>query len=158
MKKLVSIFLLLCIVFSLSAPAFAADSVSPITVNSYDVITIPTTTELPIITSRTAAPQVTALELYDYGWIEGTDHWGVIIKVTGYGNDARKAYWNDTQLTVNDKSLYRHWVDAYRTAVAFAYLYDCGPITEPGTYTFETTYTSTNWPYTQKSISVDFSF
>lgn len=45
-----------------------------------------------------------------------------------------------------------------KTAVAFAYLYDCGPITEPGTYTFKTTYVSTNWPYTEKSISLDFTF
>lgn len=86
-------------------------------------------------------------------------HWGVIIKVTGYGNDNRKAFWNDTQLTSNDKTLHGYWLGPdNKTAVAFAYLYDCGPITEPGTYTFKTTYVSTNWPYTEKSISLDFTF
>ena len=41
------------------------------------------------------------------------------------------------------------------TGIAVEY---CGPITEPGTYTFKTTYVSTNWPYTEKSISLDFTF
>ena len=161
MKKIISLFIALCIALSLSVPVFAATSDSPITISSEDVITHSTPIPAPTITLRKSAPQVTALELYDYdyGWIEGTDHWGVIIKVTGYGNDNRKAFWNDTQLTSNDKTLHGYWLGPdNKTAVAFAYLYDCGPITEPGTYTFKTTYVSTNWPYTEKSISLDFTF
>ena len=159
MKKIISLFIALCIALSLSVPVFAATSDSPITISSEDVITHSTSIPAPTITLRKSAPQVTALELYDYGWIEGTDHWGVIIKVTGYGNDNRKAFWNDTQLTSNDKTLHGYWLGPdNKTAVAFAYLYDCGPITEPGTYTFKTTYVSTNWPYTEKSISLDFTF
>lgn len=158
MKKVVQIFLMLCLMFSISVPAFAADSDLSITVDSNDVIAFSDPIELPEIISRGKAPQVTAVELYGYGWIDGTDHWGVIVKVTGVGSDTRKAYWNDTQLGLDDVSLYTYWLGADRTAVAFAYLYDCGPITEPGEYTFKTTYTSVNSPYTQKSISVNFTF
>lgn len=131
MKKIISLFIALCIALSLSVPVFAATSDSPITISSEDVITHSTPIPAPTITLRKSAPQVTALELYDYGWIEGTDHWGVIIKVTGYGNDNRKAFWNDTQLTSNDKTLHGYWLGPdNKTAVAFAYLYDCGPIAE----------------------------
>lgn len=158
MKKIISILLALFMMFSISAPAFAADSESSIIVDSKDVIVLANPTEPFEMTSRKTAPQVTALDLYDYGWIEGTDHWGVIIKVTGYGNDVRRAYWNDTQLSSSDKSLYDYWVGADNAVYAFAFLYDCGPITEPGTYTFKTTYKSTNWPYTEKSISAKFNF
>ena len=92
MKKIISLFIALCIALSLSVPVFAATSDSPITISSEDVITHSTPIPAPTITLRKSAPQVTALELYDYGWIEGTDHWGVIIKVTGYGNDNRKHF------------------------------------------------------------------
>ena len=81
MKKIISLFIALCIALSLSVPVFAATSDSPITISSEDVITHSTPIPAPTITLRKSAPQVTALELYDYGWIEGTDHWGVIIKV-----------------------------------------------------------------------------
>lgn len=73
MKKVISIFLMLCLMFSISVPAFAADSDLSITVDSNDVIALSDPIEPPEIISRGKAPQVTAVELYGYGWIDGTD-------------------------------------------------------------------------------------
>lgn len=167
MKKLSRLFTcllstLLCI--SAMLPSTLATNLSTgltnkINISSNNIIEMPSKpVEFPAISTRAGAPQVTKLEYFDSGIIEGTDHFGVIIKVTGYGNDSQKAYWDDTQLSSNDKSLYGYWVGADKRVVAFAYLYDCGPVTEVGVHTFKTTYTSTNWPYTQKSISLNFKF
>ncbi len=165
MKKIVSFLLTLCIVvggLNICGVSVSAAETYPtiISVSADDVIKMPSEpVELPSDVTRASAPQVTKLEYFDSGIIEGTDHFGVVIKVTGYGNDYKRAYWDDTQLTINDKSLYGYWVGAdNKTVIAFAYLYDCGPVTEAGVHTFKTTYTSTNSPYTQKSISLDFLF
>ena len=40
----------------------------------------------------------------------------------------------------------------------FYYTYDCGPITQAGSYRFNTTFRSTNFPNTTRSFSTVFTF
>jgi hypothetical protein len=43
-------------------------------------------------------------------------------------------------------------------ADGFYYTYDCGPITQAGSYRFNTTFRSTNFPNTTRSFSTVFTF
>ena len=98
------------------------------------------------------APQVTSIVLYDAGWLEN-GNFGVIIQVYGYGSDTT---------TFDGRSI--SWIEqepfilSGTGADGFYYLYDCGPITEARSYTFATTFRSTNFPYSQRSFSEVFTF
>ncbi|MDE6253090.1 MAG: hypothetical protein K2M78_10710 [Lachnospiraceae bacterium] len=98
------------------------------------------------------APQVTSISLYRYGWLTN-GNFGVTIKVYGYGSDTT---------TFNGKSI--SWINQEPFIVSgtgadgFYYTYDCGPITQAGSYRFETTFRSTNFPYTTRSFSETFTF
>lgn len=98
------------------------------------------------------APQVTSISLYRYGWLTN-GNFGVTIKVYGYGSDTT---------TFNGNRI--SWIDqepfiVYGTgADGFYYTYDCGPVTQAGSYTFSTTFRSTNYPYGTRSFSEVFTF
>lgn len=98
------------------------------------------------------APQVTKILLYNYGWLEN-GNFGVILKVYGYGSDTT---------TFNGRSI--SWIEQEPFIISgtgadgFYYLYDCGPVTQPGNYSFKSTFRSTNFPYGQVSFSDVFTF
>lgn len=98
------------------------------------------------------APQVTSISLYRYGWLTN-GNFGVTIQVYGYGSDTT---------TFNGKSISWIYQEPFiisgTGADGFYYTYDCGPITQAGSYTFSTTFRSTNFPYTTRSFSEVFTF
>ena len=98
------------------------------------------------------APQVTKIELENYGWLEN-GNFGVILKVYGYGSDVT---------TFNGKSI--SWIEQEPFIISgtgadgFYYLYDCGAITSPGSYPFRSTFTSTNFPNKKVTFNDVFTF
>ena len=98
------------------------------------------------------APQVTSISLYRYGWLTN-GNFGVTIKVYGYGSDTT---------TFDGRSI--SWIHQVPFIVSgtgadgFYYTYDCGPITQAGSYRFDTTFRSTNFPYSTRSFSEVFTF
>ena len=98
------------------------------------------------------APQVTRISLYRYGWLTN-GNFGVTIKVYGYGSDTT---------TFDGRSI--SWIHQEPFIVSgtgadgFYYTYDCGPITQAGSYRFDTTFRSTNFPYSTRSFSEVFTF
>lgn len=100
------------------------------------------------------APQVTRIELYNFGFMEN-GNFGVILKVTGYGNDMRRAFFNGNPLSSKQVG---YFINYGNTADGFYWLYDCGPITEAGSYPFTTTYKSTNAPYGTLTYTDEFVF
>ncbi|MDR2022679.1 MAG: hypothetical protein LBQ71_05385 [Hungatella sp.] len=97
-------------------------------------------------------PQVTSITYEDAGWLSN-GHFGVIIKVMGYGSDITK--WDN-------KRIYNFKQDPivlYGTGCdGFYYWFDCGTITSAGTYRFESNFTSNEAPYKQKYFYKDFPF
>ncbi len=95
---------------------------------------------------------MTEIQLADYDWLEN-GNFGVIIKVYGYGSD---------NTTFDGHSI--SWIEREPFIISgtgadgFYYLYDCGPVIEEGNYRFATTFTSTNFPYSQRSFSTTFTF
>lgn len=98
------------------------------------------------------APQVTSISLYKYGWLTN-GNFGVTIKVYGYGSDTT---------TFDGRSI--SWIHQEPFIISgtgadgFYYTYDCGPITQAGSYRFNTTFRSTNFPNTTRSFSTVFTF
>lgn len=98
------------------------------------------------------APQVTKIELEGYGWLQN-GNFGVILKVYGYGSDTT---------TFNGKSV--SWIEKEPFIISgtgadgFYYLFDCGPITAPGSYSFRSTFRSTNFPYKEVTYTDVFTF
>jgi len=89
------------------------------------------------------APQVTKIELYDYGWLNN-GNFGVILKVYGYGQD--ESFFNGSRIyPIQQIPFIIYGIGAD----GFYYVYDCGPVTEPDDYKFETTFTSINPPYSK---------
>lgn len=158
MKKLLSLFLSLCIFSCCSITALAADTSETITVKPTDVLTIPTSHVLQPIMPRGNggdAPPITKIELDSYGWLKDSGNFGIILKVTGYGNDNGRAYFNNQKITSERLD---YFINSGFTADGWYWLYDCGPITEPGTYPFKTTFRSTNPPYNNLTFSTSFTF
>ena len=80
-------------------------------------------------------------------------NFGVTIKVYGYGSDTT---------TFDGRSI--SWIHQEPFIISgtgadgFYYTYDCGPITQAGSYRFNTTFRSTNFPNTTRSFSTVFTF
>ena len=98
------------------------------------------------------APQVTKIECERYGWLKN-GHWGVVLKVYGYG-------WDRTTFDGNKISWIREepFIISGTGADGFYYLYDCGTITSAGNYPFISTFTSTNFPYKKATLNYMFTF
>lgn len=80
-------------------------------------------------------------------------NFGVTIKVYGYGSDTT---------TFDGRSI--SWIHQEPFIISgtgadgFYYTYDCGSITQAGSYRFNTTFRSTNFPNTTRSFSTVFTF
>lgn len=98
------------------------------------------------------APQVTKIECERYGWLKN-GHWGVVLKVYGYG-------WDRTTFDGKKISWIREepFIISGTCADGFYYLYDCGTITSAGNYPFNSTFTSTNFPYKKVTLNYMFTF
>ena len=81
------------------------------------------------------APQVTSISLYKYGCDTTTF-------------DGRSISWIHQE----------PFIISGTGADGFYYTYDCGPITQAGSYRFNTTFRSTNFPNTTRSFSTVFTF
>lgn len=155
MKKLLSFMLAICLIVC-GCVASASDANSAITVSNDDIVTVPTQNTKPGISTFAwggTAAQITKIELYDYGWMNDSGNFCVLLKVTGYGHD--KATFNGKAI---NSDIVDYFINFGNTADGFIYLYDCGPVTEPGTYPFEVTFTSTNSPYSKLTYRDAFTF
>ena len=78
---------------------------------------------------------------------------GDVYKRQGYGSDTT---------TFDGRSI--SWIHQEPFIISgtgadgFYYTYDCGPITQAGSYRFNTTFRSTNFPNTTRSFSTVFTF
>jgi len=158
-KSCISLTLSVLMVFSMfCTTAFAVDDTTSITVDQNDALALP---ECHISSGASTCgwggtpAQVTKIELYDCGWLEESGNFGIILKVTGYGKDNRNAFFNGT--SVSSKRI-GSFINYGNTADGFYYLYDCGPITAAGIYTFKTTFTSTSSPNSKLSFTESFTF
>ena len=148
MKKTLNILLVFAMLLSLTATAFA--TTSPLVVNAEirEEILSSNNQSIQPLSWGGAAAQVTKIELYDI-YLDAEDHLFVWLKVTGYGHDT--TYLNDQKIT--KKTMVSSFtLDGGPGADGFIYSYDCGQITEPGNYVFSSVFTSTNHPYSKKSI------
>lgn len=105
----------------------------------------------PMLYPGGPAPQVTKIELDDF-WLQG-DNFFVVIKVTGYGSG--NTTFNGSN--VNPTTIIP-FINYGTIADGFYYTYNCGTVTEPGTYLFKTTFTSNNPPYSRSTFEVNFEF
>lgn len=154
MKKMLNLVLTLVMLLSVAIPASAATPSLEITVDTQEQVSSDSNQSIQPLSWGGAAAQVTKIELYDYYIDDVTNHFFVVLAVTGYGHD--KSYFNGKAVT---STLVRSFtLDGGPGADGFIWSYDCGEITEPGDYTFTSVYTSTNSPYTQKSFSCTFTF
>lgn len=104
----------------------------------------------PMLWTGEKLPQVTSIDLYDYGTLEN-GNFAVIIEVMGYGRE--DTYFNGNKISYIQNSP----IVLYGTgADGFLYLYDCGEITNSGNYLFKTTFTSQEYPYSKVSASYPF--
>lgn len=155
-----------CVIFSLAIligtaiPAYASDNIGQLdkegisvgeeVVGGQDVINPISPQWNP---GDGPAPQVSQIQLANYGILESNGHFCVILKVNGYGSDityfnGQRVYWFQQD----------PFIEYGIGADGFYYWYDCGEVTQAGTYSFSSTFTSTNFPYTQRSYSTSFIF
>lgn len=157
MKKVLSLFMSILIFSCCITTALATSTSTQYNVLPDDSLVVPDggSQIMPLgIPGTGVAPQITKIELYDYGWLEN-GNFGVMLKVTGYGNDRNAAFFNGQSISSERKD---YFINYGTTADGWYYLYDCGPITACGTYLFETTFTSTNSPYTKVPFQTTFTF
>lgn len=139
MKKILSLLLALCLVFSVSAVAFAADT--------------NVETESNDLSTYGAAPPLTSVTIGDAVTIEGiivypssNGHVGVWVTEMGYGFATSVKYDGEElerHLVVKSKGILR---PGTQEAIGWKDLYDCGKAPEPGTHTFEITVRGRNNP------------
>jgi len=162
-KRILSLFMMMVMISAVGIPfAFAAGN-SPIirnedgsiVVDMDKMVTLPDCEDIPSPQAYNGTgAAITKIELYDIGWMnENPDHFAVVLKVTGYGNC--KAFFNGNPVVSSD--IIGHFINYGYTADGFFWLYDCGPVPGPGTYRFNTTFKSTNYP-TTLSYAEDFTF
>ena len=157
MKRFFSLFLVLCMSCCCSATAMAAPASISLTGTLSSVVVLPNEDDqiTPYGWPGTgAAPQITNIEHDDSYWNE-EGNWEVRLKVTGYGSDRNKAFFNGEPIS---SEVGRYFINYGTTADGWYYTYDCGPITEPGDYLFETTFRSTNYPYSELTFQAVFTF
>ena len=139
MKKILSLLLALCLVFSVSAVAFAAD--------------INVETESNDLSTYGAAPPLTSVTINNAVTIEGiivypssNGHVGVWVTTMGYGY-ATSIKYDGEEITrrnaVGSKGILR---PGTQEAIGWQELYDCGKAPESGTHTFEITVRGRNNP------------
>jgi len=144
MKKITSLFLVLIFCLSMSATALAAPAATALDdVSSEDNQS--TTYGWP---GTGPAPQITKIEYAGRTFVNGNVI--VKLKVTGYGNDRGAAYFNGQSVSSTRGD---YFINYGTTADGWYYTYDCGPTPETGSYLFETTFKSTNAPYSTKYFS-----
>lgn len=151
MKKMLNMVLTLIMLLSIAIPASAATPSLVVTVDTQEQISSNRDQSIQPLSWGGAAAPVTNIDLYD-AYIDDANHLFVVLAVTGYGHD--KSYINGNPVT---KALVSSFtLDGGPGADGFIWSYDCGEITEPGEYEFTTVFTSTNYPYNQKSFSCIF--
>lgn len=154
-KKLVSTIMILTLCFY---SAFAATPLPNNHVSSDKILTYSENTTpaiQPMAWPGDTAPIVTKIELAGYGWLASNpDHFGILLKVTGYGNSTATFNGKKVNYTVTD-----YFINYGTTADGFYHLYDCGTIPdEGGTYEFDVTYRSTSDFTKTLSFSTSFTF
>ena len=159
-RKVLACMLAFTLLMGMSTMVFAAEKesgVSELAKTNEDGLTVAVTGNDEEITpilwpGDGPAPQVTRVLLYDFGWLEN-GNFGVILQVYGYGSDTT---------TFNGKEI--DWIEqepfilSGTGADGFYYLFDCGPITGPGSYPFKSVWRSTNFPYGEVTYSDVFTF
>jgi hypothetical protein len=100
------------------------------------------------------APQVTKIELYDYGpWNDGSGRFFITLKVTGYGRGT--AFFDGKPV---DEDKYMHFINSGTTADGFYHRYLIGPVYEAGVYDFSVTIKSIATPYSELPFFASFRF
>lgn len=160
-KKIFSMVFAVMLIMTFSATAFAAGEGTPrldksgiMIGNISEVGQEALNGELPQWNPGDGpAPQVTQIELEDYGFLESNGHFCVILKVYGYGSDV--TYFNGQQVNWFQQTPFV----VYGTgADGFYYWYDCGNISQGNSYPFTSTFTSTNVPRTQRTFTTTFTY
>lgn len=126
---------------------------------SLDNISVKADSTLPIKNNRIStfalpgmgpAAQISKIELVYAGELIN-DHLGVLLKVYGIGRDIT------TFNGITVPCIYSESFVEYGTGVdGFYYLYDCGEITQSGTYEFVSRHISTNFPYRELTFRHSF--
>lgn len=157
-RKIIStiIALTLCLSYAFAASPTADNhtiNVSPDKQLSYSVDSAPLVQ--PMAWTGETAPIITRIELADYGWLaDKPDHFGILLKVTGYGNST--ATYNNKKV---DFTVTGYFINYGNTADGFYHLYDCGTIpNEGGTYDFDALYRSSSNFTKTLSFSTSFTF
>lgn len=141
MKKIVSIFLTLLMLFSMTSAAIAAENTSADQNQTAELkmqLADGAKTSVELVQPRGwggVAPQVTKIELYDYGrWNDGSGRFFVTLKVTGYGHGT--AFFDGKPV---DEDRYTYFINYGTTADGWYHRYLIGPVYEPGVYDFSVT-------------------
>lgn len=155
-KRLFGLILALCMICGSLTNASAANVnfVENSGTSAQPTLTPTSTPAIQPFAWNGTAAQVTRIELDGRGWLPN-GNWGVRLKVTGYGSDMRRSFFNGNPVSSKNDG---YFINYGNCADGFYYLYDCGPITAAGTYTFKTTFRSTNSPYSERTFSCDFTF
>lgn len=154
MKKVFNVLLAFAMLLAMTATAFAAAPTLEISVKDQENVLPLEGLQIQPMSWGGAAAQVTNIELYDRYIDPVSGHFFVVLKVTGYGHDT--SYFNGKEVT---STLVKSFtLDGGPGADGFIWSYDCGEVTEPGDYIFTSVYTSTNYPYSQKSFKRIFTF
>ncbi|WP_394523789.1 hypothetical protein [Lacrimispora sp. JR3] len=139
LKKISIVFFSVLMLFCITSTAFAAQTVS----NQSSILKLPKPNASVNLWPGDKIPQVSSLEFYDIGTL-ANGHAAIILKVMGYGNENTifngNRIWAIQQVPI---------VLSGTGADGFLYIYDLGEL-KPGSYSFKTTFTSREYPYTQQ--------
>ncbi len=158
LHKLVFMFFL-AFLFTCAIPtqvfAIESDSDSTIIVNMDDMKLIETlsdTTEgKPEF--KGPAPGLSSVTIADYGYLPN-GNFGVVVQVMGYGNPQTTTFNGRPCNLVGEQYI----TSGGNVIVGWFHTYDCGPVTQPGSYNFSTTYRSVVSPYGTITRNATFNF
>ena len=160
MKKFVCAFFVFLMLFSMTSMAIAAEDMSAdqsLTPELEMQLVDGAATSVELVQPRGwggVAPQVTKIELYDYGvWNDGSGRFFITLKVTGYGHG--KAFFDGKPV---DEDKYMHFINYGTTADGWYHRYLIGPVYEPGVYDFSVTIKSIATPYSELPFFAQFEF